>query len=439
GYPDLSMAVNNWNKRPFPYREIWSPCAIQSARLGMGDATYSGIKTMFQKYQTYANGLGYNWNGNFEFNGTNSAAINESLMQSYDDKIRIFPALPNDTNFVSKFTLLARGGFLVSSEKEANEIKYVGIKSLYGNKVTLQNPWGTQAVQVRRASDNEIVLTASSSELSFNTQANAVYIIERTSKPLGSYTYQQLSGIANQSVKSLSGTTCKLGSGTGPSYTPTPSYTSTPIPTQGPRSAFSQIEAEDFNSQSGIQSETCNEGGQNVGYIENGDYAVYNNINFGSGATSFQARVSSGSSGGDIEIRLDSVSGPLVGKCSVSATSDWQTWTTASCNITGANGTHDLYLKFTGGSGYLFNMNWWKFGANTPITTSTPTSTPTSGVSADLNHDGVINMADVILLATKFGAVKGGAGYIEEYDLNRDGAINMADVLIIALKFNAIV
>ncbi|MDP4180687.1 MAG: carbohydrate-binding protein, partial [Bacillota bacterium] len=83
GYPDLSMAVNNWNKRPFPYREIWSPCAIQSARLGMGDATYSGIKTMFQKYQTYANGLGYNWNGNFEFNGTNSAAINESLMQSY--------------------------------------------------------------------------------------------------------------------------------------------------------------------------------------------------------------------------------------------------------------------------------------------------------------------------------------------------------------------
>jgi hypothetical protein len=25
------------------------------------------------------------------------------------------------------------------------------------------------------------------------------------------------------------------------------------------------------------------------------------------------------------------------------------------------SGVHDLYLKFTGGSGYLMNFNWWKF------------------------------------------------------------------------------
>ncbi len=29
--------------------------------------------------------------------------------------------------------------------------------------------------------------------------------------------------------------------------------------------------------------------------------------------------------------------------------------------MTGATGTHDLYLKFTGASGYLFNANWWQF------------------------------------------------------------------------------
>ncbi|MCL6592319.1 MAG: carbohydrate-binding protein, partial [Firmicutes bacterium] len=68
----------------------------------------------------------------------------------------------------------------------------------------------------------------------------------------------------------------KLTSGSSASPTPTPA--------SGPRSAFSQIEAESFNSQSGVQTESCGEGGQNIGYIENGDYVVYNNVDFGGGA-----------------------------------------------------------------------------------------------------------------------------------------------------------
>ncbi|MDP4181645.1 MAG: carbohydrate-binding protein [Bacillota bacterium] len=226
-----------------------------------------------------------------------------------------------------------------------------------------------------------------------------------------------------------------------PIDTPTPTVTPTPTPTPAPISAFSQVEAENFNDQSGIQSETCNEGGQDVGYIENGDYAVYKNINFGNGASSFQARVSSASSGGKIELRLDSITGALVGTCSVSPTGDWQTWADAKCDVSGLKGVHDLYLKFTGDSGYLFNLNWWKFNVNTetPTPTSTPTLKPTPVVSLDLNHDGAINMADVILLATKFGSVKGNAGFVEEYDLNKDGAINIADVIMIASKFNTVV
>jgi arabinoxylan arabinofuranohydrolase len=29
--------------------------------------------------------------------------------------------------------------------------------------------------------------------------------------------------------------------------------------------------------------------------------------------------------------------------------------------VAGAVGTHDLYLRFTGGTGFLFNVNWWQF------------------------------------------------------------------------------
>jgi hypothetical protein len=58
-----------------------------------------------------------------------------------------------------------------------------------------------------------------------------------------------------------------------------------------------------------------------------------------------------------------SAPGTLVGTCTVPGTGGWQTWTTVTCPISGATGTHDLYLKFTGGSGNLFNVNWWQFTA----------------------------------------------------------------------------
>jgi endo-1,4-beta-xylanase len=87
--------------------------------------------------------------------------------------------------------------------------------------------------------------------------------------------------------------------------------------------------------------------------------------------------------------------------------------------------------------------------APTPTPTKAPTSTPTKtptptytkipstpAISVDLNNDGVVNMADVILLATKFNSIKGDSKFVDAYDLTRDGAINMADVIMIASNFN---
>jgi hypothetical protein len=128
-----------------------------------------------------------------------------------------------------------------------------------------------------------------------------------------------------------------------------------------PHSAYSRIEAEDYDDRWGTDTESCSEGGQNVGWIENGDYLVFERIDFGRGAASFDARVASDTSGGSIELYLGSLDGPQIGTCAVPNTGGWQTWTTVSCPVSGADGIHDLYLKFTGGSGYLLNVNWWRF------------------------------------------------------------------------------
>ena len=108
-------------------------------------------------------------------------------------------------------------------------------------------------------------------------------------------------------------------------------------------------------------SETCSEGGQDIGTIQNGAYVVYNNMDFGVGAVAFNARVASAASGGNIELHLDSTNGTLVGTCAVPGTGGWQTWVTTNCQVSGVSGIHNLYLKFTGGSGYLFNVEWWDF------------------------------------------------------------------------------
>ena len=211
GAPDYQTALNTWNSRPFPYGNVWANDAVQAARLGLGDQAFQGMRTMLQKYQNYPNGMTNNTNGVFEYLGVHLTALNESLMQSYNDRIRVFPAVPGDSSFVGKFTLLAKDGFLVSSEREAGEVKYVGLKSLYGKSARVVNPWGGQQVRVRRTSDNAVLATTSAAEVSFPTAANTVYVLERTAKPLSSYGSTQLTGTANSDAKSLRGTASTLG------------------------------------------------------------------------------------------------------------------------------------------------------------------------------------------------------------------------------------
>ncbi|MET7822776.1 family 43 glycosylhydrolase [Micromonospora zamorensis] len=143
---------------------------------------------------------------------------------------------------------------------------------------------------------------------------------------------------------------------------PTITMSTAGAPQVGTLNPYGRQEAETIAWGSGIETEPSSEGGMNVGWIENGDYVKVKGVAFGGGATSFSARVASATSGGRIEVRLDSASGPVVGTCTVGGTGGWQTWATTTCAVSGATGTRDLYLRFVGGSGNLFNLNWWQFG-----------------------------------------------------------------------------
>ncbi|MGW1590441.1 glycoside hydrolase family 16 protein [Streptomyces sp. NPDC002386] len=140
-------------------------------------------------------------------------------------------------------------------------------------------------------------------------------------------------------------------------------------PPSGNRDAYSAIQAESYDSQSGVvpESTTDSGGGQDLGSLANGDWALYKGVNFGStAAKQFYARVASGAAAGVsglVEVRLDSRSNAPVGSFALANTGGWQSWRTVPANIGGVTGTHDVYLTFTSGQPADFvNVNWFDFG-----------------------------------------------------------------------------
>lgn len=124
-------------------------------------------------------------------------------------------------------------------------------------------------------------------------------------------------------------------------------------------SAFEIIEAESFDAQEGVLTEELTSGGQNIGFIENGDYVQYKNVDFGDGARSFSATVSGNRAG--VELYLDSMNGEPAAVLEFEGTAGFQEYKKTVWNIPAITGIHDLYIRFTGGEGYLLNADSFVF------------------------------------------------------------------------------
>jgi beta-glucanase (GH16 family) len=118
------------------------------------------------------------------------------------------------------------------------------------------------------------------------------------------------------------------------------------------------IQAEDYSAMLGVQKENTTDagGGQNVGYIDNGDWMAYNAVNFPtSGTYTVEYRVAS-MSGGKVSMDLNAGSIQL-GAVNIPATGGWQNWTTVTQTVNVNAGTYNVGLySQTGG----WNINWFR-------------------------------------------------------------------------------
>ncbi|MBN2650017.1 MAG: family 43 glycosylhydrolase [Prolixibacteraceae bacterium] len=123
---------------------------------------------------------------------------------------------------------------------------------------------------------------------------------------------------------------------------------------------YKNIEAETIAWSEGLKTSGNSQSGVYVSQINNGDYLIVRSVDFGKGAKTFAARVASASQGGQIEVRLDTPDGKLLGTIDVKNTGSWEKWSTVKGKVKKATGVHDVCLVFKGSKGELFNFDWWQ-------------------------------------------------------------------------------
>ena len=95
-----------------------------------------------------------------------ASSITELLLQSWGQKVRLFPAIPDDWTECAFMDLRAQGGFLVSAALKAGKTDWVAIESLKGERCVLKIPhWenaltvgGKRSVKVDYLGNNEFEL-----------------------------------------------------------------------------------------------------------------------------------------------------------------------------------------------------------------------------------------------------------------------------------------
>jgi beta-glucosidase len=110
-------------------------------------------------------------------------------------------------------------------------------------------------------------------------------------------------------------------------------------------------EAQNFDDYSGITLAPQTQAtGTAVQATAAGQWVKFGDVHFGDAVTSFSAQVAKADpSAASIELRLDNpVTGPVVASVPVTSTGGPYNWATATGQVTGAHGHHDLYLVFTG-------------------------------------------------------------------------------------------
>ncbi len=182
-----------------------------------------------------------------------------------------------------------------------------------------------------------------------------------------------------------------------------------------PRSAYKKYNGSGYNFMYG-EIRKDDERGSAIGYITDGSYIVFRNLDFESGAEGFRVSAASATEGGTIEIRIDGSDGDLIGKCDIPGTDGWDEYQPMSCRTEQCTGAHDVYLVFKGEDGYLFNVEDFGF----------------YGIKGDVNGDRKVDVFDMIRYRKALTEdIRLSGLSLSNADVNGDSETGVADAVML--------
>jgi hypothetical protein len=183
---DTELARRTYTYRRFTNTPDWSLDPVHAARLGLASEVARDLVAITQKYQAYPSGMA-SWQSPPSSNSrepyleqaaTATLAINEALVQSNDDLLKIAPAWPAAWNGAGAVHI--RGGTRVTVVIENASVVAAVLEAGSTRSQRVRNPWvGSGATVLDGTTGELLVANDTATEMSVQLTKGHWYVIRR--------------------------------------------------------------------------------------------------------------------------------------------------------------------------------------------------------------------------------------------------------------------
>jgi alpha-L-fucosidase 2 len=209
--PLHEIGVRTYAYRPNKQEADWSADPVQAARLGLASEVKASLVALTERYQAAPSGLAqFTIPQEFyvEQIGVVADALQNGLVQDYDDLLRIAPAWPKDWNADGSVSI-AHGG-KVYVQINNGDIITVGIKAGDAQDLKVRNPWPGRSVKVVDAGSGAVIQLSVETIFTIPMQQGKTYLIEPSSGALTNLQFSPVSGVPASEPKRLGARTIGL-------------------------------------------------------------------------------------------------------------------------------------------------------------------------------------------------------------------------------------
>jgi hypothetical protein len=202
--PLHDVAVRTYFNRPNKNLADWSADPVQAARLGLASEVKKALVEITTTYQAASSGLAqFTVPSEFyvEQVGVVADALQNALVQDYDDLLRIAPAWPKDWNANGSVSIAHRGRVYVQISN--GQIDTVGIKAGAAQDLKVRNPWPGRNAKVIDASSKAIVEQSADAVFTVPMQPGKTYLIEPSDNTSTDLPFAPVSGAPANEPKRL--------------------------------------------------------------------------------------------------------------------------------------------------------------------------------------------------------------------------------------------